>query len=290
MEPSLVILAGGISSRMRRPAAAPAGTDRQLLLDADRKAKALIGLGRDGRPFMDYLLFNGREAGYRDVVLVVGDDNAAMRSCYGPQDRDNEYHGLRISYAVQKIPPGRTKPLGTADAVLCAMHARPDWAGTRFTVCNSDNLYSQHVLRLLRENHEPCALIDYDRDALGVEASKIEQFAVLQKDAVDYLVRIIEKPSPADIAAAQDSSGRVGVSMNIFRFSYDVILQPLVDAPLHPVRQEKEIPSALSILISRHPQSVSAIPVAEEVPDLTDRGDIARVQKYLQEHYPGFTF
>ena len=170
------------------------------------------------------------------------------------------------------------------------MRARPEWAGTRFTVCNSDNLYSQHVLRLLRENHDPCALIDYDRDALGVDASKIEQFSVLRKDAGNYLVAILEKPTPADIAAAQDSSGRVGVSMNIFRFSYGLILQPLIDAPLHPVRQEKEIPTALSILISRHPQSVRVIPVGEKVPDLTDKGDIAHVQEYLGKHYPRFSF
>lgn len=275
---------------MRRPAAAAAGTDQRLLRDADRIAKAMIGVGRNGRPFLDYLLSHAREAGYRDVVLVVGEESTAIRSCYGPLERDNAYHGLRISYAVQTIPAGRSKPLGTADAVLCAMRTRPDWAGTSFTVCNSDNLYSPHVFRVLRECPAPCALIDYDRDALGVAPAKIEQFAVLQTDADRYLVRIIEKPSPAEIAALRDPSGRVGVSMNIFRFSYDLMLQPLTDAPLHPVRQEKEIPSALSLLISRQPRSVLAIPVAEQVPDLTEKGDIAGVQQYLEEHYPGFTF
>ncbi len=289
MEPSLVILAGGISSRMRRPAALPPGTDQKLLHDADLLAKAMIGLGREGRPFMDYLLYNAREAGYHDVVLVVGEESDAIRSCYGPLDSGNAYHGLLISYAVQKIPAGRTKPLGTADAVLSAMRARPDWAGRKFTVCNSDNLYSQHVLGMLRECREPCALIDYDRDALGVAPSKIEQFAVLQKDADNYLVRIIEKPSPAEIAALRDPSGRVGVSMNIFRFSYDMMLQVLADTPLHPVRQEKEIPAALSMLIARRPRSVYTIPVAEEVPDLTDKGDIGQVQQYLAKNYPGFT-
>jgi glucose-1-phosphate adenylyltransferase len=290
LEPSLVILAGGVSSRMKKPSAVPPGTDEQLLREADRLAKAMIGVGRNGRPFMDYLLFNAREAGYRDVVLVVGEDNAGIRSYYGSMDRDNEYHGLRISYAVQKVPPGRTKPLGTADAVVCAMDARPDWAGTKFTVCNSDNLYSHHVLRMLRESSDTCALIDYDWEALKVDPSKLEQFAVLQKDAGNYLVRIIEKPPPATIAAVRDQSGRVGVSMNIFRFSYDMMLQPLIDAPIHPVRQEKEIPSALTMLIARHPKSVFAIPVEEEVPDLTDKKDIARVQQYLQQHYPGFEF
>ena len=289
MEPSLVILAGGISSRMKRPAPSKDATDRRLLREADLKPKGMIGLGREGRPFLDYLLFNGREAGYRDVVLVVGEDSEDFRSYYGMNDRDNAFAGMKVSYAVQKIPAGRSKPLGTADAVLCAMLARPDWRGTKFTVCNSDNLYSQRVLSMLRESPAECALIDYDLRALGVEPARVSQFAVLQVDAHNRLTNIIEKPSPDQIGALTGPDGRIGVSMNIFRFSYDSIFQPLRDVPPNPVRQEKEIPPALMLLVDQRPGSVVTIPVAEEVPDLTEKADIVRVQHYLKQHYPEFT-
>ena len=264
-------------------------TDEQLLRDADEKAKGMIRLGREGRPFLDYLLFTAREAGYRDIVLVVGEDSGGIRSYYGARDRDNECAGLRVSYAVQKIPEGRTKPLGTADAVLCAMLARPEWKGEMFTVCNSDNLYSIRVLTMLRETAAECALIDYDLHALGVEPQRVTQFAVLQTDEAHRLTSIVEKPSADQIASLAGPRGRIGVSMNIFRFSYDTILQPLRDVPLHPVRQEKEIPPALMLLLAQHPGAILAIPVAEEVPDLTDKQDIARVQTYLHQHFPEFT-
>ncbi|MEW6512142.1 MAG: sugar phosphate nucleotidyltransferase [Bacteroidota bacterium] len=288
MQPNIVILAAGIASRMRTPRRTPAGTDARLLREAEEKTKSMIGVGMGGRPFLDYLIYNVREAGYTDVVLVVGEESAAMRAHYGERERGNPYHGVTISYAVQRIPGGRTKPLGTADAVLCAMMSRPDWAETQFTVCNSDNLYSINALRLMRETAAPCALIDYDRDALGFEPSRIEKFAVLQTDSEGYLTGIIEKPSPDEIARLRGPSGRIGVSMNIFRFAYDLMLQPLKETPLHPVRLEKEIPAALMLLIARHPRSVLTIPLAERVPDLTSKEDIAEVQRFLARNYPGF--
>jgi glucose-1-phosphate adenylyltransferase len=261
-----------------------------LLREAEEKSKSMIGVGLGGRPFMDYLLFNAREAGYRDVVIVIGERDASIRAQYGTRDRDNGYHGLSISYAVQSIPAGRTKPPGTADALLCALTSRPDWGGGKFTVCNSDNLYSKEALGLLRACAAPCALIDYDREALLFDQARIEQFAVLRKDPQGYLTRIVEKPSSEDVALARDARGRIGVSMNIFRFSYDLILGPLRDVPFHPLRQEKELPAAVALLLDRHPGSVLAIPVAEEVPDMTSKGDIARVQDYLQRHFPSFAF
>jgi NDP-sugar pyrophosphorylase family protein len=282
MNPNLVILAGGVSSRMRKAAAVPEGMDAGLLMEAGEKSKSMLGVGRLGRPFLDYLIYNAREAGYADLVIVVGENDGGIRARYGSAMRDNEFHGVRISYAVQAVPAGRSKPLGTADAVLCALRVRRDWRGKKFTVCNGDNLYSRSVLKQLLETGHPGALIDYDRDALRFGQSKIEQFAVLEKDSDGYLKGIIEKPSPGDIRRVRDASGRVGVSMNIFRFSYDTVLGFLEEVPLHPVRQEKELPAAVALMVRSNPRSLFAIPASEYVPDLTGRGDIAIVQEYLR--------
>jgi NDP-sugar pyrophosphorylase family protein len=288
MEPNLVILAGGISSRMKKQ-----GTqvlDPRLASEASAKSKSMIGLGAGSRPFLDYLLFNAREAGYRDVVIVVGEKDDSIRSYYGAKDRGNEIDRLLISYAVQPIPAGRTKPLGTADALLHGLRARPDWRGQHVTVCNSDNLYSQGALRRLREEPTGCAMIDYDREVLQFPPDRIAAYAVTVKDENGMLVEIIEKPSADDIERSRDSAGKIGVSMNIWRFPYDWILPCLEEVPLHPTRQEKELPSAAIMLQKRHPGSLRAIPAAEHVPDLTNRDDIIEVQQYLARAYPTFSF
>jgi glucose-1-phosphate adenylyltransferase len=261
-----------------------------LRTDAETKAKSMIGVGTAGRPFLDFLLFNAREAGYRDIVIVVGESDHSIRSHYGTAERGNSFEGLSISYAVQPIPPGRVKPLGTADALLCALRARPDWAGTHFTVCNSDNLYSHRALMLLREAPTGCAMIDYSRDALAFPTARIELFAVIVHNERNQLVDIVEKPGPGDLERARDRTGRVGVSMNIWRFPYDRILPCLEETPFHPVRLEKELPSTVLVLLRRWPGSLTTIPLEEYVPDLTDRRDILEVQQYLARTFPDFSF
>jgi glucose-1-phosphate adenylyltransferase len=286
MDANLVILAGGISSRMKKPTAARLDTQ----LDADTKSKAMIGVGEGNRPFLDYLLFNAREAGYRDIVIVVGEQDSFVRRYYGGKARGNEFEHLSISYASQPIPPGRTKPFGTADALLRALEVRSDWVGKHLTVCNSDNLYSQRALAMMLEAPSGCALIEYDRDALGFPQSRIEQFAVVIKDAGGAVTDIVEKPSPEQVALAKDSFGKIGVSMNIWRFPYDRVLPCVRDVPLHPVRLEKELPRAALMLLQRWPGLLVAFPLAECVPDLTDRTDIAVMKEYLARTFPDFSF
>jgi len=259
--------------------------DGTLEQDANRKAKAMIGLGEHRRPLMDYLLFNAREAGYRDIVIVIGEADTAVRMHYGALDKGNNYHGLRVSYAVQRIPEGRSKPLGTADALLQALDSRPEWTGQRFTVCNSDNIYSIAAFTALRLLREPGGMIGYDRAALRYPQARIEQFAVLRKDPDGFLVDIIEKPSPEEVASLTDALGKVEVSMNVWRLSYGTVRPYLETVPLHPVRLEKELPTAIRLMVHDHPREIRVLPFAEAVPDLTSKDDIGAVREYLRRNF-----
>ncbi|MBA7665639.1 MAG: nucleotidyltransferase [Calditrichaeota bacterium] len=290
MSGKLVILAGGIGSRMKRPPERVIIDDWRLTKDADEKPKAMIGFGTVRRPFLDYLLYNSREAGYRDVVIVIGDKDDYIRLYYGEKDRNNDFYGLSISYALQAIPEGRKKPLGTADALLQALIVREDWAGRKFTVCNSDNLYSTHALRLLLEAPYDNAMIAYDRSALEFEEERIEKFAVILKDDAGYLKSIIEKPSREEIDEVRDSSGKLEVSMNIFSFSYPLIMPVLQAMPLHPVRNEKELPIAVNLLVTEYQREVMNYPLSEHVPDLTTKDDIIRVRGEIDRLYKDFRY
>jgi len=286
----LVVLAGGISSRMKKSVAPESSADPALIRDAYVKAKSMIGVGREGRPFLDYLFFNARQAGYGDVLIVIGEGDDSIRNYYGHKDEDNEFSGLKISYAIQRIPADRTKPMGTADALYQGLKAKVGWAGKRFTVCNSDNLYSEKALALMREHKYRCAMIDYDRRALQFEWSRIERFAVTVKDGEGFLTGIIEKPSQEQIVAATGRDGFVGVSMNIFDLQYDMIFPFLETVPFHPLRNEKELPEAVTMMVGANPRSLFAYPLSEHVLDLTEKGDILPVQKYLESHFENAAF
>ncbi len=274
-----MVLAAGMSSRMKRSMAVGGTISKHLAEEADQKPKAMIGIGKEGRPFMDYLLDNAAHAGYEEVVLVINERDEFTRPYYA----DRKMWGLNLTFARQEIPPGREKPLGTADAVLQGMLARPDWKRGKFTVCNSDNLYSVEVLKRLLQDTHLCAMADYDRDALGVELDRVKAFAIIWKDGEGYLTDIVEKPGPEEIEKARDANGRVGVSMNIFRLDYDALLPVLETCPLHPVRQEKELPTALKMLLEENPKAIFTIQVSEPVPDLTSKGDLLKVRSFLEK-------
>lgn len=283
----IVILAGGLSSRMRESVAAH-GVDERLVQEAGERPKGMLSVGEGFRPFLDYLLFNIRSAGYRDVVIVIGEADRSVRDHYGPLDKGNEFHGLRISYAVQRIPAGRTKPLGTADAVLCAMRVREDWRGASFVACNSDNLYSVGALGALRTANASGALVEYDRAGLRLDMERVNEYATIMTGEEGFVKDLVEKPLPEQLADIRRQRTGAGVSMNIFRLPYDLILPIIESMPLHPERGEKELPTAVGLLVQRDSRCVLSIPRSEPVPDLTRRSDIAAVQAYLWREFPDF--
>tara|TARA_Y100000590_G_scaffold404357_2_gene491804 strand:+ start:1807 stop:2652 length:846 start_codon:yes stop_codon:yes gene_type:complete len=277
MNSNLMIMAAGVSSRMKRSAEIDGSS--HAAIEALSKPKMMLNVG--GRPFLDYLLFNARDAGYSDILFIVSDRDDTIRNYYTENAGDEQFTSLTFSFAEQTIPKGHSKPLGTADAALSGLEFRPDWAGQKFTVCNSDNLYSVGALSDLKRDDHLSALIDYDRDALGVEPERVNAFAVIWKNGDGFLADIVEKPDAQQVEKATDGDGRVGVSMNVFRLDYNTILPLLKETPLHPEREEKELTETVRMLVKRVPSGMYAIPLSEPVPDLTTIGDIGQVGSFI---------
>lgn len=285
MDRNFVILAGGISSRMRS-AMMPSLVGTTPTMDVVTGPKGMIRVGKGNRPFLDYLLFNIEQAGYERVVFVVGERDDSIRHYYDHDGGAAQFPHLTFDYAVQTIPKGFEKPLGTAEGLLQALRAKESWRGRRFTVCNSDNLYSQRALRMLLEDTHENALIDYERSGLQYGNERIAQWAVTIRDGEGFLTDIIEKPSESEILRLNETQGNVGVSMNVWRFSYDDILPYLEAVPLHPVRKEKDLNAAVKMMVTHRRHCLYAIALSEHVIDLTSRVDIPAVDKYVREQFP----
>ena len=287
MHDNLIILAGGASSRMKKQAAS--GDLKNLTEDeinqANQRSKGLISVGPEGRPILDYLLLNAKDAGYRNIFFVIGEQGDLFKELYGSKQKNNEFNDMNISFAVQRIPEGREKPLGTADALFQALEQYPELKQQSFSVCNSDNLYSTCALERLRKEILPNAFISYDRDALQFSAERISRFAVAKIDSDGYLIDIIEKPPAATINKYRDAKGKLRVSMNAFKFDGKMVYQYLRDCPIHPERNEKEIPTVLLNMLKDHPKTAIGIPMSEHVPDLTAKKDILEVKEYLKQYY-----
>jgi len=280
MTDQLVILAGGASSRMKNSSFPT--LSKESIHQANSRSKALITI--NNRPMLDYVLFNAKQAGFKKIYLVTEIENELFKEYYGTKESNNAYQGLSISYAYQFTPKGRNKPLGTADAVCQALDQYSELREQKFVVCNCDNLYSSEAFSLLRRSNASNAFINYDRDALQYSQDRIESFALTKTDASNFLLDIIEKPTPETAQHYQDVNGKLRVSMNVFLFDGTMIYPFLKNCIVHPTRNEKELPSALLQMITNHPKAMIGIPLSEHVPDLTSKSDILKMIEYLVSH------
>ena len=284
MKKRILILAGGVASRMKK-VAENVTVEKKLIEQADTLTKGMIGVGREGKSLIDYQLFNAHLAGFEEILLLLHPNDDFTQHYYEDQMRNNHTWGMKIFFSRQYIEPDREKPAGTADAVFQALDQHPDWQKGRILILNSDNLYSQKAMEMLWNCLATNALISYNRNFLEFPSERIKAFAVIRTNEDNYLQSIIEKPSNEVIDSILEETGRVGVSMNAFMVTAEQLFPFLKRTPFHPIRNEKELPTSISMMVEENKNAVFCIPLAENVPDLTSKSDLAIVQEYLQKHY-----
>ena len=275
----LLILAGGMSSRMKRSIEENSDLDPKLIEQANTLPKSMIGLGKDGRPFLDYVLYNAAQAGVKEVILLLNPKDTVSQPHYQKLMQEGKSWGLKIAFARQQIPEGRAKPLGTTDAIEQALAQFPSWKSSRFIVCNGDNLYPVEAFKLLLDETYPNALLDWD--TVGYTMERVRNCAIIKKDGSGYLTDLLEKPNEDEWAEIVKTMPRIGISWNIFAFTAADLLPFLEKTPLHPIRNEKEIPVTVRLWASEKPQSIFTIQISDVLPDLTSKHDIIEVMKVL---------
>ncbi|OUD34932.1 sugar phosphate nucleotidyltransferase [Flavobacterium sp. FPG59] len=285
MHENLIILAGGASSRMKKQVIVDNLSEEEIT-QANERSKGLIGVGPNGRPLLDYLLLNAKKAGYKNIYIIIGEQGDLFKEFYGSKNSNNNFNGLTISFATQYIPEERIKPFGTADALFQATEQYPELNSQEYTVCNSDNLYSTEALYALRNTSSPNAFISYNRDSMEFPLERISRFAIAKLNENNQLLDILEKPTAEVLESYKDTEGKLRVSMNAFKFNGALIYPYLKNCPVHPERDEKELPTVLLNALKEHPNTTLGIPFSEHVPDLTAKEDITEVKDYLKKHYP----
>jgi glucose-1-phosphate adenylyltransferase len=281
---NLLVLAAGMSSRMKKELAG-SDSNSELHQQANSLPKGMIGVGKGGRPFLDYQLYNAAKGGFKEVGLVLNEKDTITKPYYESQMAKNATWGLKIKFTIQTIPADRVKPFGTADAVMQGLEQLPEWKGQKFTACNSDNLYSENVFRLMANNPHAAGLISYDSEGLGFDYDKVKNCAILFEDENDFLENLIEKPSDNEVVECKKRNGRLGISMNIFNMEYEQGLDYMKSQPVNESRNEKEMPEAVNRMAKENKGTVKAFHVYEYMPDLTAKADLSVVQAYLEKEF-----
>ena len=133
---SIIILAAGLSSRMKKSKSNNA-LSKNLLNQANTVEKGLIGVDKNGKPLIHYLLVNAQQAGFINIFLVIGEKTLNFKNYFS----QNKYEGLNINFAIQYIKDRRVKPSGTAGRVFstCLIHASQPSLKMRFSFKTASN-------------------------------------------------------------------------------------------------------------------------------------------------------
>ena len=265
---TLVIMAAGMGSRY--------GGNKQV-----------DGVGPHGEILMNYGIYDAARAGFDKVVFVIkpeirdlihrlaGDaletlhtpDGRKVEFCYAEQTFDSVpdfYH----------IPEERTKPFGTAHAVLCTR----DYVHEPFCVINADDYYGVDAYRTMYEALQTrgvCHTADGRLTDIH-ETMKIQQFP---------------DGSIADMAdgTRRDLDGDSVVSMNFWGFSpaiYEDMEQYFHDFLRHvgdDIKAECLLPAMVGDLMDKGRLTVSVLHSADQWFGMTYHEDRPRVAAALQK-------
>jgi len=181
MQPTLLILAAGMASRY--------GSMKQIQ-----------GFGPNGETIMDYSIYDAVRAGFKKVVFIIRKDFAEdFKNIFEPKWKDKValdyvYQDLHSYVGNFPVPAERTKPWGTAHAVLCAQEVIHE----PFAVINADDFYGRDAFEkayafLTKDvNDKTYSIIGYELAKTLSDNGTVSR-GVCQVDANNNLVSIAER-------------------------------------------------------------------------------------------------
>ena len=267
----MIIMAAGVSSRMK-DSSVPKEISQNLINQSNFRVKGFIQAGEGNEPIIFYIIKNSIKAGVKNFYIILSDNSDEFQKYLKKLEIKLS---IQIKFGFQDFY-GKLKPMGTADAIFQLMNQYKELMDKRFIVCNSDNLYSSHAIKLLLEEDNYNSMIAYNFDCLKFSEKRLASFSIL-KIKGKFLESIIEKPDMEIIK----SYSKKFVSMNIFSFKGEMIYEYLKDCPISQKRGEKEIATALQNMIGENKKSMIVFPLCEHVPDLTFKEDIDKISKFL---------
>ncbi len=266
-KPVLVIMAAGMGSRYGG-------------------LKQIDPVDEYGNIIMDFSVYDAKRAGFEQVVFIIKKENEAdFKAAVG--NRIEKQMG--VSYVFQdlkkipegfSVPEGRTKPWGTAHAILCCEEA----VDGPFAVINADDFYGREAFRVMYDylaGHEDdekyrFAMVGYQVENTLTENGSVAR-GVCGLDGAGCLLDITERTKiwrqdgrivyEDERGAAVTIPEGTPVSMNLWGFSTGIFKELSLRFPAflnralreNPLKGEFYIPSVVDGLIREGRASVRVL-------------------------------
>lgn len=286
MKPTLLILAAGMASRYGG-------------------MKQIESFGPGGETIMDYSIYDAIRAGFGKIVFIIREEFADnFKAIFEPKlkgrvETDYVYQDLNAYLDGFSIPEGRTKPWGTAHAVLCAKEAVRE----PFAVINADDFYGSDAFKkaynfLVNDCDENTyAIIGYELLKTLSDHGTVNR-GVCQVDEQGNLLSIAERLNISlqdgkilcdDNAQPKELSRDSQVSMNFWCFHPSVfayserLFQDFLTKHIHEAKSEFFIPIVADQFIHDGGGAIKVIPTSALWFGVTYKEDAPEVRKSVSD-------
>lgn len=284
MKPTLVIMAAGMASRYG-------------------SLKQVQSFGPSGETIMDYSIYDAVKSGFKKVVFIIRKEFAEeFKAIFEPKLKGKVetayvFQDLNSFVEGYTIPEERTKPWGTAHAILCASTAVQD----PFIVINADDFYGRDAFEkayhfLVNEaNDHTFGLIGYNLVNTLSDNGSVSR-GVCKVGAAGNLVEIAERTKiyrDGDRIVYEDGDKKVEVpsdskvSMNFWCFTpyvfaickelFDVFLEKNLQQP----KAEIFVVDVAADFITRVDNVLKVIPTDAAWFGVTYKEDAPQVEKEI---------
>ena len=293
-KPILVVMAAGMGSRYGG-------------------LKQIDPVGSCGEAILDYSLYDAHEAGFETAVIIIKE--AIREDFMATVGKRLETCPMEIRYAYQElnkalpadfvIPQERSKPWGTAHAVLCAKEEIGD---APFAVINADDYYGKSAFRVIYNAlTQACDGETYDYYMVGyllgntVTDNGSVARGVCRTDEKGNLTEVVERTCvekfEGGIRFTEDGEHWEGipadavVSMNMWGYTPSFLKEIearfpdflAVDVPKNPAKAEFFLPLVISQLLAEKKATVKVLTSQDKWYGVTYAADKPQVVAALKE-------
>ena len=271
MDITLVVMAAGMGSRFGG-------------------LKQMTPVTSSGRFLLDFSVYDAVKAGFNKVVFIIRKDfEDDFKQIVG----NHIEKSVKVQYVLQDtsiLPQGRTKPFGTAHAVLCCKDA----VDGPFAIVNADDYYGAHAfVDIYRHLTTACdgqyAMVAYNMgNTISPNGTVTRGVCQVENNK---LVKIVETKGIDSNCKSQDTDEQFTpdtlVSMNLWGLTHNIFpyLQRKFDEFLQTADLSKEeflIPTVIFDAVREGYATVTAYTNQDKWYGMTHREDLEEVQKALQ--------
>ncbi len=245
----------------------------------------------NGRGILDFTCFDARNAGFEEVVFIIRKDiEKDFKEIIGNRIEKK----MKVSYVFQDtscLPEGRTKPFGTAHAILCCKEV----VKGPFAIVNADDYYGSNafneIFKFLSNSKEgEYAIVAYEvGNTLSKNGTVSRGVCTIENGLLKDVVEVLKidpegkcEMNGKEITLAKNTP----VSMNLFGFTNNLfgVLEKeyeIFKREANLLKDEFLIPSIVGKIIKQNIATVKVLTCSDRWYGITYREDLEEVKEVL---------